>query len=233
MWRAQLRERPAAVYRAVHPGVQDIDGLGAFGIGMDMRVIPRALAEIALVVGAAPRVAAVFGSEDAAGVGFDDRPYAVMIGGHCDADLADHAFREAVVAGDLLPRVAAIGGLEQSGARPAARHVRRPAARLPDRRKENPRIGGVQREIHGAGGIRPEQHFLPGLAAVFGPEHAALGIRPERVAEYGDVHEVGVRGMDADRADLARVPESDVGPCLAGVGGFVNAIPRRHVAADR
>src|SRR5213595_3629876 len=34
-------------------------------------------------------------------------------------------------------------------------------------------------------------------------------------------------------ADLSRVRESDVGPRLAGVGGFVDAVAGRHVAANR
>src|SRR5947208_4848416 len=151
-----------------------------------------------------------------------------MIRGYCYAYFADNAFGQPFVTGYFFPCVAAVGGLEEPRARSAARHVPGPAARLPDGRIENARIDGIQREIDGAGGVGPEQHFLPRLAAVFGPEHAALRIGPECVAEYGDVDAIGVGRMDADGAGLAGVREPDVGPRLAGVGGFVDAVPRRH-----
>src|SRR6266566_4209142 len=155
MRRPQLRERPAAVHGAIHPRVQHVDRLGILRIGVNVRVVPGALAEIALLVRAAPRIAAVVGSEDASRVRLHDSPYAVVVGGHSNTDLPDGPLGESLVARDLLPRVAAVAGLEESGARPAARHVRWAAARLPDRRIENPRIDGVHGEIHGAGGIGP------------------------------------------------------------------------------
>ena len=57
--RAQRRKRAAAVHRAIQARVQHVDGLGIFGIGVNVRVVPGALAQIALVVRAPPRVAAV------------------------------------------------------------------------------------------------------------------------------------------------------------------------------
>src|SRR5207249_3674936 len=135
--RAQLRERPAAVHRAIGARVQHVDHVGILVIGVDVGVVPGALAQIAFVVRAPPRLAAVFRSEDAARVGLDDRPHAILIGGHRDADLPNDALRHAIVARDLLPRIAAVGGLEQSRARPAARHVPGTPTRLPHRRVEN------------------------------------------------------------------------------------------------
>src|SRR5439155_14576123 len=181
MGRAQRRERAAAVHRAIHPGVQHVDRLGILGIGVDVGVVPGALPEIALVVGPPPRLAAVVGAEHAARVRIHDSPDPIMVRGHSYTDLADRALGHPFVAGELFPGVAAVGGLEEPGAGPAARHVPRPAPRLPDRSVENTRIGGVHCEIDGAGGVGPEQHFLPRLAAVLGPEHAALRIWPERV----------------------------------------------------
>src|SRR5881296_1196125 len=229
----QLRERPTAIHRAIQPRVQHVDGLGILGIGVDVGVVPGALPEIALLVGAPPRLAAVVGAEHAARVGLDDRPHAIMIGGHGDADLPDHAFGQAFIAGDLFPRVAAVGGLEEPGAGPAARHVPRPAARLPDRGVQNARVIGVHRDIDGAGRVRAKQDLVPRAAPVFGAEHAPLGVGPERMAEHGDVHEVGVGWMHADCANLARIVETDVRPRFPSVRGLVDAVSRRHVAADR
>src|SRR5689334_2250452 len=61
--RAHRREGATAIDRAIHAGVQHVHGLGIFGIGVDVRVVPGALAQIALVVRAPPRVAAVVGAE--------------------------------------------------------------------------------------------------------------------------------------------------------------------------
>src|SRR5205085_840698 len=99
-----LADAPAArdAARDAHSaGVQHVDGLGVFGIGVNVRVVPGALAQIALVVGAPPRLAAVLGAEDAARVRFDDRPHAIVIRRDGHADLADRAFRKAVIVREL------------------------------------------------------------------------------------------------------------------------------------
>ena len=46
-----------------------------------------------------------------------------------------------------------------------------------------------------------------------------------------DVHDIGVRGVDAHSPDLAAVGEPYVLPCLAGVGRLVDPISRREVSA--
>src|SRR5258706_528662 len=102
---------PPTVHGAIQARIQNVDGLGIFGIGVDVRVVPGALAQIALVVGAVPRVAAVVRAEHAAGVGLDDRPHALVISGYCYAYFADDAFGQPFVTGYFFPRVAAVGGL--------------------------------------------------------------------------------------------------------------------------
>ena len=52
------------------------------------------------------------------------------------------------------------------------------------------------------------------------------------MAERGDVDEVGVRRVDADRGDGQRLLEADVRPRLAGVGRLVDAVALDDVAAQ-
>jgi hypothetical protein len=84
-------------------------------------------------------------------------------------------------------------------------------------------VGGVDRQVHRAGGIVEKQDLLPRAPTVGGAEHAALRVRPERVAHGRDVGAVGVAGVDDDVADLLGVAEPEVLPARAAVGGAVDA----------
>ena len=66
--------------------------------------------------------------------------------------------------------------------------------------------------------------FCEGLAAVGGAVEAALGVGAVGVAEDGDEELVGIARIDGDLRDLLAVAQAEVGPGLAGVGGFVDAV---------
>src|SRR5207245_2254853 len=74
--------------------------------------------------------------------------------------------------------------------------------------------------------------LFPGLAAVPRPEDATLWVRAVGVAESRNENDVRIRGVNNERADVARIFQADVGPRFAGVGGFINAVAERNVAAD-
>src|ERR1035441_10366347 len=82
-----------------------------------------------------------------------------------------------------------------------------------------------------AGAVVLEQNFLPGLAAIGSAKDAALGVRTKCVSEGGDKSDVRIARVDDDRTDVARVLEADIRPGAAGVGGFVNSITVRDIAA--
>src|SRR5262249_33497079 len=84
--------------------------------------------------------------------------------------------------------------------------------------------------IHLAHGL-PDQHLLPGLAAVGGAVDAALGVGAEGVAEDSSVGDVGVFRVDDHLPDLPLL-FPDVLPALAAVGGAVAAVAGGGVAAD-
>src|SRR5687767_4595668 len=108
----------------------------------------------------------------------------------------------------------------------------RAAHGLPHRRVEDARIVRVDREVDRARALVAVQHALPRLPAVARTEHAAFGIWSVRVPERRDVRRVGILGMDADLADVARLLEAEMRPGLARVRRAVHAVTVRDVAAD-
>src|SRR6185295_14756931 len=76
-----------------------------------------------------------------------------------------------------------------------------------------------------------EESLLPGLAAIRGAEDAALGVGAEEVTLGGDQHDVGVARIDPHAADVAAVGEAAVLPCLAAVGGAIDAVAGGDVPA--
>src|SRR5262249_27345633 len=177
-------------------------------IRIDVRVVPGALAEIAFLVGAAPRAPAVVRAEHAAVVGFDDRPDAIRIRGrNRDADAATDAGGKSG-AGEARPGVAAVGGFVETTAAPAALEAPRRPPGLPETREQDSRVHRIHREVHGAGAVVHEQDVLPGRAAVTRAKHSTIMGRREGVAERGDIDEVRVLRMDANLSDLARLLEA-------------------------
>src|SRR5580704_3134185 len=121
--RVHRRECFSAVVRAIGRRVQDIDDIGGFRIGENVRVIPGPLAEAVIVGEQLPGFSAIVRAEDAAFFGLNHGPHAVGIGtGNRDADASLDAFGEAVLL-YLLQRGAAVGRAIQTAARPAAIHA--------------------------------------------------------------------------------------------------------------
>ena len=77
-----------------------------------------------------------------------------------------------------------------------------------------------------------EQHARPGLAAVGGAIDAALLLRAGQAAERAGEDDVGVGRIDDDASDAAGFIEAHVGPGVAGVGGFVDAVAHHVDVAD-
>ena len=128
--------------------------------------------------------------------------------------------------------VAAVGRLEQSAARPAARHHVRHAKRFPQRRVEDLRVTRIESDLDSACLVVAVEHVFPGLAAVSRSEDATFLIRAGRMPEGGDVHHIGIGRMDANFRDRLAVSQADVGPGFSGVGRFVDAVALRDVAAQ-
>ncbi len=179
-----------------------------------------------------PALPRIVGSiEPAARLGFDERIDAVGPGGgDREVSLADqfrgqprHVARE---------RLAAVRALVESAFPGTADDGPRLALEPRHPRVDDVRVGRVDLDVHRADLVRDVEHLLPGLSAVHRLEHAALGVRFERVAHRRHPDDVGVGGVDAHRADLAGVVEAGECPGRAAIGRLVDAAPGRHVAPD-
>ena len=115
---------------------------------------------------------------------------------------------------ELRPGHAAVGRAVDATPRPAADELPGVPLHLPHRREQHLGIPRLHDEIGAPGGVVHEQHLLPGLAAVAGAIHAAVGTRSPGVAYRRDEHDVGVRGVDDDARDLPHVGEPREFPAL-------------------
>ena len=59
-----------------------------------------------------------------------------------------------------------------------------------------------------------------------------IGAGTVSVPQRGDVNDVRIPRIDGNAADLARVLQTDVTPCGAGVGGFKDAVAGRKILAN-
>src|SRR5436309_8616971 len=76
------------------------------------------------------------------------------------------------------------------------------------------------------------QHLFPGCAAIGGAEHAALRVGTIRVSLRGYQHGGGTMRINNDAADVARVTQSNVGPGLTAIAGFIHAVPVSEIRAE-
>src|SRR6185369_15796546 len=64
-------ERLAAIYGAIAGSIEDVNDVRIFGIGEEVRVVPGALAELAIVGGQRPGIATIVRAEQSTFFGFD------------------------------------------------------------------------------------------------------------------------------------------------------------------
>src|SRR6185437_9090571 len=149
-----------------------------------------------------------------------------------DAEVGlDHAGRQAV--GQFFPGAAAVRGLEDA-AFGAAELLAFDVALLllPQPGIDDVRVAGIDAHVVAADVLVLVQHFLEGLATVGRAEDAALLVRAVGMAKRGDEQAIRVVRVDRDVRDHLRVAQAQVGPGLAGVGGFVHAVAHGEIRAD-
>ena len=231
---ADGRERLAAVRRLVERDVQHVDGVHRLRIGVDARVVPRALTQVAVLVDALPRAAGVVAAEQAAVLGLDLRVEALLVRRRgADAGDAEHALGHAGLVVQRLPTVAAVGRLPQAAALATGLQRPRQPDGAPRRRVQRARVVGREAQIDGAGVFVGEQHALPRRAPVGRAVDAALGVRAGDVAHDRRVDGVRVGRVDAQAADVPRVRQAGERPRRAGVGRLPHAVAAADVAAPR
>ena len=225
-------EGAAAVLAFVVRYVHYVEHVLVARVGVDAGVVPGPLAQAAFFIDFLPGLARVVGAEQAALGRFQQRPHPVGVGRrYRDAANAERALGQAFIVRDILPGVAAVHAFPQPRARPARREAVGRAAHVPGSGVQDAWVAGVESEVHGARVAVGEEHAQPGFAAILAAVHPAHVAGLIEVAHGGHEYHVGVFGVNADAADVARVGQPDVGPGLARVGRFPHPETRRHVAA--
>ena len=231
---ADRGERLALIGRPEERGVLRIDHVGILVVGEHMRVVERALTDRPVLVHQGPGRARIVALVEAALVVLDERVDTVGVRGReRDADPPDQSSREPRVARDLLPRLAAVGALEESRPRAAGRHLILLAVCLPERSVEHVGIRAIDRDVDRPRPLVTKEHATPVLAAIGRLEHATLRARHTVLAEARDVDDVRIGRVDADLGDAMRLRESDMGPVLPGISGAIHTVAGHDVAADR
>ena len=221
------------VGRFVGLDVHDVENVLVARIGDDVHVVPRTLPQAVIGIHQLPRFAAVIRAIKSAIriVRLDQRVHAVRVRRHGHADLSVWPLRQAVFL-DVLPGRAAIVRAVEAAARASARHAPRSAPCLPQRRKKNVWIMRIEGYIDAAGVFVFVENLLPCLSAVGRAEDAAFGVRPVGMPQGRDEGDIGIRRINNDLADRARIVQANVLPGLAAVQRLVDTIAVRDVAAN-
>src|SRR5215467_11093524 len=90
----------------------------------------------------------------------------------------------------------------------------------------------VHCQVRSASVFVDKEDPLPGFAAIGCSKDPSLRLRSVAVTDSRDKHDVRIVWIDYDAGDSTRLVETRVGPCLAAVSGFVDAIADRDVAAN-
>lgn len=107
-----------------------------------------------------------------------------------------------------------------------------PADTVPCRCQQRVGVGGVHGDVDGAGMVVVAEDLLPGLAAVDGPVHAAVGVVAPLMPAGGGIGDVGIGGMDDDAGEGGGVGEAGMLPGRTAVGRLVDAEARQRGAED-
>ena len=226
----EIDARLAAVDRLRELRREKVGLVLVVGLDGEARVVVRAAAQPAIGAHHLPGLAAVVAAPERSVLclravrrrqviaGLDERVDAVRVAARdLDRDLADRRLRQTVL-GETLPGGAAVDRFEETAAAAAARAAPRVDLDLPHAGEQRARVARVDREVGAAGVLVDEEHALPRAAAVGRAIHAAIRLRPVRVAERAGEHDVGIARVDDEASDPARRVEAEVRPALARVG---------------
>ena len=207
-------------------------------------VIVSAPGQIAIVAHQTPVLAAVVRTPEYAAVGFlfvprnaaagfDQRVNPIGIGASDGDRNPAHRTRRQPAACEALPTHAAVAGNEETAPRPAAFSSPGVDFELPHAGEENPRIVRIHGQVRAACVFVHKKRFIPGLAAVGGPEDATLLLWTVGMPECARTDDVRIAGINDDAADPASLLETHGSPGLSRVGGFVYPVADRDMAANK
>ena len=240
-------DRARAVGRDREGGSQEVRLVLVIGRNDHARVVVRAAHGVAVAGDEGPAAAPVGRAPDLAVLGLaalprnpvaglEHRVHALRIRGRDrDSDLAHRKSRQPeliVGSGELLPGVAAVAGDVQAAARSTAGAPVSVDLQLPHAGVQVAWVDGVERDVGAPGVLVHEEHLLPAVAAVHGAEDAPLRLRPVGMPKGADVDDVGIGRMDGEPGNAPGLLQPHERPAPPRVGGLVDALSHRDVAAD-
>ena len=202
---------------------RDVAGVIAGDIAIVVRPDPRHAA----VVRAIKSVDALAGDHGVEAQG----PRRVARRGQADAAKRDG---RPALAAKHAPARPAVGRAPDGAARARdRREIALPGilARLPGGGEDDVRVLGIGGQINGAGVVIDRQGAGPGLAAVGGAKHTAIGAGLEEITHGGDQNLVGIGRVDQNAPDVAGLLQAERLPALAAVDGLEHARAAGHVIA--
>ena len=225
-------ESTASVGRFVVTYVQYINDVVVLGIGINTGIVPGALAQVAVIVGFGPGIAAIIGTEHPPFGCFDDGPDALRIyGGNSYPNDAMWPFRQSFFADQIRPGITAIGTFPKAGAFATTVKAIRRTANPPGGCVQYPWVVGVDEQVNRASIGIGKKDALPVFTPVFAAVHAAFFTGFEQVAQYCGVDQIGIFGVNAHPRDVHGFFEANFLPGFAGILGFPHAVTVGYVAA--
>ena len=252
--------RLAAVVREQERGGREVHAIGILRVDLDPRVVEGAGILVAHPTpGRAPVLGAVEAAQQAAGLGLLGRVTDGVAGRRQDRVVvaperigldqrvhdprltAREGYGHAPLVGGgeasalhLGPRIAAVGAVPQARSGTARPEEVGATDALPCGREEVVRVRRIDLHVDEAGLCIDVLDAFPAVTAVGGLEQPTLALVVPGVAQLGNVHDVGVGGVDGDVPDHLPVLEAHQLPGRPAIGGLVDAVARLDgVAAVR
>src|SRR5215472_545056 len=207
----------SAINRFKQSGVQQINRVGRFRVGIDFAEIPGTLTKSAIVIHSSPMLSGIIGAVQPAVLRLDDCIDAIGISsGNRDTNPAENSIGKTISL-EAFPRDAVVFGTVKPAARAATGEEPGLPARLPERCEHDVLVMWIENDIDAAGVFVFGQNFRPCFATVTRAKDAALLIWAERVPQRRYQNYVVVSRIDNQRADLPRIFQPDVLPRFAGI----------------
>ncbi len=223
---SKVVERPATINGTTHAAFHVVHRIGVLGIDIQQRVIKGPHRHVGVFIDGLPADTAVVGTHEGRGFGLNKGIHTVRIARRDGKHGAPQVtFGEAVLGRQGAPGVAAVNGAEQPRAGPPALETVRPAAKLPERRKQLLRVARVHLDVSGTGAlIGTGEDVGPGLAAVGGPEYTAVAaITPQR-PQHRHIGNIGITGVQRNAVDSFGAIETELDPAAPAIGRAVHAV---------
>jgi hypothetical protein len=132
----------------------------------------------------------------------------------------------------FVPGCPAVDRTVKSAPRAAAVQAPRGSPGLPQRRKQDIRVTGIENNINAAAFRVLIKNLFPCLAAILRAKNAAFFIVRKRMSERSNEGDIWILWIHRETPNGMRVGKADELPCFARIDRLVNTVAADDVAAD-